>query len=172
MRPKLLRFYKNITKYNNNNNNNNNNNHHALMVTLNPGVGANVGALMLAIPSPRIGRGNDSTAWTGGPNVNLTRLSRPNSTMARYPTNFILANSIKQIAMKGLPENRHIGPDEKTSKITLTSWVNSTCSYIEEQGLDTIFYVYDISAGTEIYLLTNWGSASPATESVTCLSTS
>jgi hypothetical protein len=39
--------------------------------------------------------------------------------MARRPTNFKYTNSIEQLAMKGIPENRHIGPDEKTSKITL-----------------------------------------------------
>jgi hypothetical protein len=73
-----------------------------------------------------------------------------------------LANTIEHIAMKGLPEDQHIGPDKKTSKITLTSWVNSTGTYMEERGLDTIFYVYNGQTDTETYLLTNWGSASPA----------
>jgi hypothetical protein len=27
------------------------------------------------IPSPRVGRGNDSTAWTGGPNQGAKQLS-------------------------------------------------------------------------------------------------
>lgn len=130
------------------------------MVTINPGVGADEGD---GVPSPRIGGGNDSTAWTGGPNVTSARLSRPSSTMARRPIDFKSANSIEQIATRGLPENRHIGPDEKTSKITLTSWVNSTRSYMEERGMDTVFHVYDASAGTEVYLLADWGSASPST---------
>jgi hypothetical protein len=114
------------------------------------------------VPNPRIGGGNDSTAWTGGPNQVANRLSRPSSTMARRPTDFKSANTIEHIATKGLPEERHIGPDEKTSKITLTSWVNSTRSYMEERGLDTVFYVYDAQTDSEIYLLTDWGSASPA----------
>jgi hypothetical protein len=59
------------------------------------------------------------------------RLALPSSTMARRPTNFKSANTIKHIAMKGLPEDQHIRPDEKTSKITLTSWVNSARSYID-----------------------------------------
>jgi hypothetical protein len=82
--------------------------------------------------------------------------------MARRPVDFKSANTIEHIATKGLPEDRHIGPDEKTSKITLTSWVNSTRSYMEERGLDTVFYVYDGATDTETYLLTDWGSASPA----------
>ena len=114
------------------------------------------------VPSPRIGGGNDSSAWTGGPNQSANRLARPSSTMARRPTDFKSANTIEHIATKGLPEDRHIGPDEKTSKITLTSWVNSTRSYMEERGLDTIFYVYDGQTDIETYLLTNWSSASPA----------
>jgi hypothetical protein len=82
--------------------------------------------------------------------------------MARRPTDFKSANTIEHIATKGLPEDRHIGPDEKSSKITLTSWVNSTRSYMEERGLDTVFYVYDGQTDTETYLLTDWGSVSPA----------
>ena len=82
--------------------------------------------------------------------------------MARRPTDFKSANTIEHIATKGLPEDRHIGPDEKSSKITLTSWVNSTRSYMEERGLDTVFYVYDWQTDSEVYLLTDWGSASPA----------
>jgi hypothetical protein len=99
---------------------------------------------------------------SGGPNLASRKLGRPSSTMARRPTDFKSANTIEHIATKGLPEDRHIGPDEKTSKITLTSWVNSTCSYMEERGLDTVFHVYDRKTDSEVYLLTDWGSASPA----------
>jgi hypothetical protein len=45
---------------------------------------------------------------------------------------------------------------------TLTSWVNLARSYMEERGLDTVFYVYNGQTDSETYLLTNWGSASPA----------
>ncbi len=114
------------------------------------------------LPSPRIGGGNDATAWTGGPNEISKKLARPSSTMARRPTDFKSANTIEHVATKGLPEDRHIGPDEKTSKITLTSWANSTRPYMEERGLDTVFYVYDRQTDSETYLLTDWGSASPS----------
>jgi hypothetical protein len=33
---------------------------------------------------------------------------------------------------------------------------------MEECGLDTVFYVYDGQTNSETYLLTDWGSASPA----------
>jgi hypothetical protein len=112
--------------------------------------------------SPRIGGGKDVTAWTGGSNQAARRLARPSSTMARRPTDFKSANTVEHIATKGLPEERHIGPDEKTSKITLTSWVNSVRSYMEERGMDTVFHVFDGQTNTETYLLTDWGSASPA----------
>jgi hypothetical protein len=82
--------------------------------------------------------------------------------MARRPTNFKPANTIKHITTKGLPDDRHIGPDEKTSNITLTSWVNLIRSYMEERGLDTVFYIYDGLTDSKTYLLTNWGSARPA----------
>ena len=74
----------------------------------------------VTIPGPRIGGGNDVTAWTGGSNQVSKKLARPSSTMARRPTDFKLANTIEHFATKGLPEDRHIGPDKKTSKITLT----------------------------------------------------
>jgi hypothetical protein len=113
--------------------------------------------IMSVIPSPCVGGGNDASAWTGGPNQVSQRLGRPGSTMARRPTDFKSANTIEHIATKGLPMDRHIGPDEKT----LTSWVNSTRSYMEERGMDTVFHIYDWRTDSKVYLLTDWGSASP-----------
>jgi hypothetical protein len=78
--------------------------------------------------------------------------------MARRPTDFKSANTIEHIATKGIPADRHIGPNQKTSKITLNSWVNSTRSYMEERGMDTILHVYDWKTNYETYLLTDWGS--------------
>jgi hypothetical protein len=44
----------------------------------------------------------------------------------------------------------------------LTSWVNSTQSYMEERGLDTVFHVYNGQTNSQTYLLTDWGSTSQA----------
>ena len=64
--------------------------------------------------------------------------------MARQLTYFKLANTIEHMATKGIPNDHHIGPDKHTSKITLTSWVNTIRSYIEDKFMDTIFYVYNV----------------------------
>ena len=109
--------------------------------------------------APRVRGGKEDTAWTGGSNCPANRQTRPNSTMARRPTDFKSANWIEQIATKGLEENRHIGPEDNTSKINLTSWVNSIKIYMEERGLDTVFLVYDTSTDFETYLLKDWGGA-------------
>ena len=81
--------------------------------------------------------------------------------MARPPTYLKSANSIEQIATKGLTENRHIVPEDKTSNITLTSWMNSIKTNLEERGLDTVFRVYDASTDVVTYLLKDWGSVAP-----------
>jgi hypothetical protein len=89
------------------------------------------------LTAPRIGGGSGDTAWVGGSNVTTSRLSRPDSTLARRPTDFKSASSIESKATQGLAEDRRLGLDETTSKITLTSWVNSIRSYMETHGLDT-----------------------------------
>ena len=81
--------------------------------------------------------------------------------MARHPTDFKSANSIEKIVTEVLAENQNIRPEEKTSKITLTSWVNYIKTYMEERGLYTVFWVYDASTDVENYLLKYWGSAEP-----------
>jgi hypothetical protein len=89
--------------------------------------------------SPHIAGWNDSTAWTRGSNQVAKRLTWPSSSVARRWTNFKVANMVEHIATKGLLDGQHIGPDKKTSKITLTSWVNSIQSYMEEHALDMVF---------------------------------
>ena len=89
--------------------------------------------------STRVGGGQEDTAWTGGRNCPANYQTRPNSMMARRPTNFKSANLIEPIATKGLADNQHIVPKEKTSNITLTLWVNSIKTYMEERFFDTVF---------------------------------
>jgi hypothetical protein len=109
--------------------------------------------------APRIGGGSDDTAWVGGSNVVKERRTRPESTLARRPTEFKSAASIESKATEGLPEDRRLSLDEKTSKITLTSWVNAIRSYMETHGLDTVFRIYDSATDSEVYLLQDWGSS-------------
>jgi hypothetical protein len=110
---------------------------------------------------PRIGGGHDDTAWVGGSNRSSQHSSRPASTLARRPTDFKSASEIEKRATQGLPEDRRLSLDEKTSKITLTSWVNAMRSYIEDRGMDTVFRIFDPEADSEIYILKDYGSASP-----------
>jgi hypothetical protein len=111
------------------------------------------------LTAPRIGGGSGDTAWVGGSNVTTSRLSRPDSTLARRPTDFKSASSIESKATQGLTEDCRLSLDETTSKITLTSWVNSIRSYMETHGLDTVFCMYDSVKDSEVYLLVDWGSA-------------
>jgi hypothetical protein len=112
-------------------------------------------------PSPRIGGGQDNTAWVGGSNIEGKRGTRPESTLARRPTDFKSAAEIEKRATQGLAEDRHLSLDKKTSKITLTSWVNALRAYCEEHGMDTVFRIYDLEGDSEVYLLKEWGAASP-----------
>lgn len=110
---------------------------------------------------PRIGGGSGDTAWVGGTNISGEQRIRPESTLARRPVDFKSASSIESRAILGLPEDRRLSLDEKTSKITLTSWVNAIRGYMEEHGMDTVFRIYDSDNNTEVYLLQDWGSADP-----------
>ena len=93
--------------------------------------------------------------------MTASRRARPESTLARRPTDFKSAASIESKATQGLPEDRRLSLDEKTSKITLTSWVNSIRAYMEEHGMDTVFRIYDSAKDSEVYLLQDWGSSDP-----------
>ena len=50
---------------------------------------------------------------------------------------------------------RQLSEDEKSGKITLTSWITSMKVYLEERGLDTVFRIWDVDIGEETYLLEN-----------------
>lgn len=102
---------------------------------------------------PRIGSSSgDTDAWVRGSNVTT---SRSDSTLARTrPTDFKSAASIESKATQGLAKDRRLSLDEKTSKITLTSWVNSIRLYMEtHHGMDTVFRIYDPVRDSEVYLL-------------------
>ena len=109
--------------------------------------------------TPRVGGGADESAWVGGSNLTDQARKRPKSTLARRPTDFKSACTIESKAIEGLPEARQLGADEKTSKISLTSWVNSVRVYMEDRGLDTVFRIEDAISGKEVYLLDQWGLA-------------
>jgi hypothetical protein len=108
-------------------------------------------------PPPDIGGGQDSTAWVGGSNVVSVYRTRPESTLVKRPTDFKLVSEIEKRATQGLPEACRLSLDEKTSKVTLTLWVNALRAYCEEHGVDTVFHIYNPNTDSELYLLKNWG---------------
>ena len=61
--------------------------------------------------------------------------------------------------MEGLLENTNISLGESKSKITLTSWIAWIRSYMEINGMDTVFHVYNPDPRTKVYLLYEWGAA-------------
>ena len=120
-----------------------------------------IGSITFTPITPRVGGGSGKHSWTGGSNCRGKQSRRPASTLALRPIDFKSAYLIETAAMKGLPEGRRIGPDEKDSPITLTAWVSALKAYIEQRGMDTVFRIYDADANTEIYLLDEWGRATP-----------
>ena len=102
---------------------------------------------------PRVGYGEGNDAWVGGSNVENNKRTRPKSTLSRRPTDFKSSNLIETKAVAGLHEDRKLGSNEKTSKISLSSWVNSLKLYMEDRGLDTVFRMFDATTQTETYLL-------------------
>jgi hypothetical protein len=148
------------------------------MAALNPGSPVNVGGhnpavipllVPIGFPSPCVGGRNNAM---GG----LDRRTQHHCAIEYYrdwldpalgwredPQTSSRPTPLNTCTTKGLPEDQHIGPDKKTSKITLMSWVNSIRSYMEERGLDTIFHIFDAPMNSEIYLLIDWGSARAAT---------
>jgi hypothetical protein len=112
-------------------------------------------------PPPHVDGGQDITAWVGGSNVVTDeRRTHPESTWARRPTDFKSAAEIEKRATQGLPEDRRLSLNEKTSNITLTSWVNALRAYCEEHGMDTVFRIYNSDTDSEMYFLKDWGLAS------------
>ena len=42
-------------------------------------------------------------------------------------------------------------------EITLGTWIKKICVALEKRGMDTVFYVYESSTQTKIYLLESYG---------------
>ena len=59
--------------------------------------------------------------------------------------------------MEGLTYDKNPSLDKSKIKITLTSWISRIRYYMEENGMDTVLFVYDIDLKTKIYLLDDWG---------------
>ncbi len=110
------------------------------------------------VKMPRVGGIIGGYPWTGGSAIN--RRSRPLSSMTYRPAEFKHAFSIEQAATKGLPESKHLCKEERTSKVTLTLWIDAIRVYMEEHGMNSVFRLFPgdaLSAQGEVYLLEDWG---------------
>ena len=90
---------------------------------------------------PRVGGGKGTEAWTGGSNIQAQQKTRPKSTNARRPLDFKSAHAIEMACIKGASANQRISKDEKTSPITLTSWISVMKKMIEYCGMVTAFSI-------------------------------
>ena len=61
--------------------------------------------------------------------------------------------------MEGLPDENNLSLDEFKSNITLTSRIAQISFYLEDNGMDTVFRVYDPYLKTEVYPLDEWVAA-------------
>ena len=57
-----------------------------------------------------------------------------------------------------LPDEKKISLEKSKSKNTLTSWIVQIRSYMEDNGMNTAFRVYDPDLKYEVYLLYDWVS--------------
>ena len=108
-------------------------------------------------PSPRVGGIIRGTPWVGGSSLNPR--SKPKSTLAWRPDDFRSANKVEESCQVGLKENRHLGSEMKTSKVSLTTWVDSIKEYMEDRGMDTVFRIVIKPTSTtqyESYMLEDW----------------
>ena len=80
--------------------------------------------------------------------------SRPGGLM----TSTALTSS-RRTARKASRMRKKLSSNESKSKINLTSWIACIRSYTENNGMETIFRIYDPYLKTGVYLLDDWGAA-------------
>ena len=110
--------------------------------------------------APRVGGILGGYAWTGGSALASQARTRPVSSLGYRPPEFKHAFTIEQAATKGLPETKYLCKEEKSSKISLTLWIDAVRVYMEEHGMDSVFRVKLSLETSELYMLSDWGSVS------------
>jgi Zinc knuckle len=111
--------------------------------------------------APRVGGISDGIAWTGGTNCTAGRITRYATNNARRPTVFREARGVEQALVTGLADDYRIGSslgDLAPGRVTLTAWISNITTYMGDNGMDTVFRVYDGVSDTEVNCLTSWGT--------------
>ena len=105
--------------------------------------------LTAMVITPRVGGGKHyKTYWVIGRNILL--VTRAKSIQAQRPNDFHNASIIAKNCMEGLPDKKELSLDESKSKTTLISWIACITSYMKDNGMDTVFHVYDPYLKTEV----------------------
>ena len=100
---------------------------------------------------------NSETYWVGGSKT--LPITRENSIQAWRPNAFHSVSIITKNCTEGLPYEKKLSSNESKSKINLTSWIACIRSYTENNGMETIFRIYDPYLKTGVYLLDEWDAA-------------
>ena len=106
------------------------------------------------ITTPRVGGGQNSEKyWVSGSNI--LPITREKFIHNRRPNYFRSTYIIAKNCMEVLPEQKNISLDESKRNNILTTWNAYIRSYVEGNGMDTVFYP-DLK--TEVYILYYWGA--------------
>jgi hypothetical protein len=105
---------------------------------------------------PRLGGGTDKyTWWTGG--SNLKPRTRRASIYACRPEDFRALEKVEYYIRNGVKEEDRLGlPTEKAYKTTLTEWIATVKSHVENCGMDSVFRLF-LDGVHEHYLFDEWG---------------
>ena len=113
---------------------------------------------MAMVITPRMGGGqNYETYWFGGGNI--SPITRAKSIQAQRPNNFCSASINAKNFPEGLPDEKKLYLDKSKSKIILTSWIAWIWYYIERNGMDTVFHIYNPYLKIEVYFLDELGAS-------------
>ena len=109
------------------------------------------------VTNPSVGGGqNYDTYWVSG--SNLLPVTRENPIQDRRPNELCRASIMAKNCTERLPDEKKISLEKSKSKNTLTSWIVQIRSYMEDNGMNTAFRVYDPDLKYEVYLLYDWVS--------------
>jgi hypothetical protein len=120
-------------------------------------------AAAATITVPRIGGTthfvSKQVAWTGGNNL-IVRSKAKTMDAFRPTMDYKAMRTSVNICQKALEGERRLDVvDNKSSKITFTSWMTEMKKKLENRGLDTTFRVVKTKGGIQVdtYMLEQWG---------------
>jgi len=106
------------------------------------------------VVAPIVGGDIKETTWVGSSSIVGKKLERPKSMLAWRSDDFKGESRVEEACQQGLQEARKLELDDKSSSITLTSWIQCIKVYMEKRGLDTVFKILRVGRAhvTETYI--------------------